>query len=182
MINFLEKHGRVLPVVVFQGEKLAEHYKNVTSIKSNTDIRSLVRFVAKQFNVTAKEMTQLQVSDYFPFPIKLLVPGVKYSIKIYLDRSPGKYDVFKNPDQEITKRNARGKEIRNYRLYVEALDRLRFVNESSEMLVKALDRDDLDVSERMGMTQVAFDIVSDLASKVGIDQHTYELAQLVLLQ
>lgn len=147
-------------------------------MRSNTDIRSLVRFVAKQFNVTAKQMTQLQVSDYFPFPIKLLVPGVKYSIKIYLDRSPGKYDVFKNPDQEITKKEMQ--EVRKLgitRLYVEALDRLRFVNESSEMLVKALDRDDLDVSERMGMTQVAFDIVSDLASKVGIDQHTYELAQ-----
>lgn len=62
------------------------------------------------------------------------------------------------------------------RLYVDALDRLRFVNETSEILTKSLEKDDLTVGERVAMTQVAFDIVSDLASKVGIDQHTYELA------
>jgi hypothetical protein len=178
MINFMKKNGIDIPVIVFQGEKLAEQYENVTSIGKNTDVRSLVRTIAKQFKVTAKQMTQVQVSEYFPFPLKLFFPGIKYDFKIYLEKEPGKYGVFKKPEQELSRQEMQQmRQMGITRLYVDALDRLRFVNETSEILTKSLEKDDLSVPERVAMTQVAFDIVSDLASKVGIDQHTYELAQ-----
>lgn len=178
MISFLKKNGKELPVIVFQGEKLAEQYENVTSIEKNTDVRSLVRTIAKQFKVTAQQMNKLQVSEFFPFPLKLFFPNIKYGLKIYLEKEPGKYGVFKKPDQELSRKEMQQMRTMGItRLYVDALDRLKFVNETSEILTKSLEKDNLSVPERVAMTQVAFDIVSDLASKVGIDQHTYELAQ-----
>lgn len=178
MITYMKKHGIEIPIVIFQGEKLAEQYENVTSIEKNTDVRSLVRVIAKEFKVTAQQMSKIKVEEFFPFPLKLFFSNIKYGLKIYLEKDTGNYGVFKKPGNEITRDEM--KQMRQMgitRLYVDALDRLKFVNETSEILTKSLEKDDLTISERVGMTQVAFDIVSDLANKVGIDQHTYELAQ-----
>ncbi|MGB0453892.1 MAG: hypothetical protein ACPGJV_09270 [Bacteriovoracaceae bacterium] len=176
ILKFLDKQNQKTPVIVFDGESLRKEYENVVALKNLTDVRALVRIVAKIFNISAKDMLDLEVEEFFVFPAKLFFPKIKYEMTIFRKDGANHKEIKKNESFAVDELNAI-KKSDDPNLYVHSLDRLKFVNMTSEIMISTLNKKNLSTEDRIIFTQISFDVVSDLVSKIGIDAHTAELAQ-----
>ncbi len=138
---------------------------NSILIKNKYDIKSLLQAMAKVLEVTAKEMASKAVPKYFPIPLKLFSQVNSSHCDIYFrnKKENFEYEYFKilEKDQPI------GDSLQNYisegvlHLYIDADERLRFINKASAAVVGELEREDLTSEERIEITQQGMGIVAE---------------------
>lgn len=161
--EFITTEGLVIPVVVLGEPK--KPLSNTIVIKNKYDIQSLLRSVAKVLEITAKDMAQLQVPKYFPVPLKLFSQLKKSHCDIFFrsKKDDFEYEYFKivEEDKDI------GISLKKYHdegvehLYIDASERLRFIDKTSGLIVEALNRKDISTEERVVITTQGMGIVAE---------------------
>lgn len=160
---FLEEHNLQIPVIVLgePGVPLA----NSIVIKNKYDIKSLLQSMAKVLEITAKDMASQAVPKFFPIPVKLLAEMEKSHCDIYFrnKKENFEYDYFKIIEKETGIAGA----LKKYEeegiedLFIDANERLRFINKTSGLIINELKREDLTNEEKMEITSQGMGIVAE---------------------
>lgn len=161
--NFLNDKGLDIPIVVL-GEPNVP-LKNSIIIKNKYDIKGLLMAMAKILEVSAKEMASMQVPKFFPIPLRLFSQiDTSHCDIFYRNKKENfEYEYFKILEKEIPI----GETLQKYieegveHLYIDADERLRFINRTSKAVVGELERDDLTADERVEITQQGMGIVAE---------------------
>lgn len=170
IINYLENKKSNLNMIVIGNEENLPN--NCISVSAKYDIRNIVRNAAKFLEITAKDMSELTVPDYFPVPVTLFKNMSKAGCNVY-------YQVKKSPEETdyVKIFNAGSKidlDVEKYinqgvsKFYVPALERLNFINQASDTIVERLNSSETTNDEKIeltieGMEVVATQVTSDEA-------------------
>lgn len=156
--------GLECPFAVIGSKSSISGSDGITTLPGNLDVKQLVRTIAGLFNISAKDMAELEVPDYYPVPIKLFQ---------YLEQAPCNVflKVSKNPRKSefavawekgtirrhtITEYIDRGFDV----LYVPAADRLKIINLASQVVVSTLDDPNLSKEQRLDVLEQGFEVVA----------------------
>jgi HD-GYP domain-containing protein (c-di-GMP phosphodiesterase class II) len=161
--EFLDSKGLSIPVIVL-GEP-AKSLKDCIVLSNKYDIKGLLQAMAKILELTAEDMVKVVVPKYFPVPINLFSQIDQTHCDIFYrnqkDEFEFEYFVILEKDIPI------GGALHKYHkegvehLYIDAEERLKFINKASSAVVGELERDDLTQSERLEITEQAMGIVAE---------------------
>lgn len=148
-------------------------------VPNSLQLKILIQSAAKALNITAKDMSQKVVPDFFPIPItyfKVIKRSVCHVYSQDLD-DPKKYN------QEIVKlEDFDEKFINNLvekgftHLYVNKLDRLEFVNNVTSELMSHLASNELSPDEEMSAADKSMELLSKKLLTIGMNEETIKLA------
>lgn len=160
--EFLNINELTIPVIVL-GEPNTP-INNSIIIKNKYDIKALLQSMAKILQITAKQMADLQVPKYFPIPIKLLSELKRSHCDIFFRRQKDdfefEYFVIVEKDEPIEENLGKYTKDGVEHLYIDADERLMFINKTSSLVIGELERDDLTDSERVEVTQQGMGMVA----------------------
>lgn len=153
-----------IPFVIIGNKSKISNTENVTTLPGNLDVKSLIRTIAGIFNISAKEMFQLEVPEFFPMPIKLFQYLETAPCDVYIQASKN----LRQPEfvkiwemgairrHVITEYLERGVEV----LYIPSIERLNVINQASKEIVAALDDPDLSKEQSLDLLEQGFEIVA----------------------
>ncbi len=152
-----------IPIIIlgqFEGE-----LKNGISIKNKYDIKTLLQSMAKILEISAKEMASMSMPKFFPIPLKLFMQIDRGHCDIYFRNAKDnfEYEYFKI----LEKDTPIGDSLQKYvsegveHLYIDANERLRFINQASKAIVGELNRSDLSDEEKVEITSQGMGIVAE---------------------
>ncbi len=158
------KSGVEAPVIVI-GVQSEVSKDEVSVLPASYNVRALVRTVAKLLGITAKDMAESVVPDFYPIPVKLFYSMNKIPCQVF-------YRVKKNKTESDYIQIARKGDslesgVRKYidegvnTLYVDKMFRLEFINTASEMIINRLETEDLGLDEKIEVTEQGIEIVAD---------------------
>lgn len=178
--EFLEERKLNIPILIL-GESDIE-VPNSILIKNRYDIKSILQAMAKILEVSAKEMASMRVPQFFPIPLKLFSQIDSSHCDIYFrnQKEDFEYDYFKILEKDIPIGDSLQKYIQEgvQHLYIDADERLRFINRTSKAVVGELERDDLSSEERIEITQQGMGIVAeDIFENHEISQEVAEVSK-----
>lgn len=148
-------------------------------VPNSLQLKILIQSAARALNITAKDMSQKVVPDFFPIPItyfKVIKRSVCHVYSQDLD-DPKKYN------QEIVKHEEFDEKFINNlvekgftHLYVNKLDRLEFVNNVTSELMSHLASKDLSPDEEMSAADKSMELLSKKLLTIGMNEETIKLA------
>jgi len=161
--TFLKSKNLQIPVIVL-GEP-NKPLDNSIIIKNKYDIKGLLQSMAKILEISAADMAHKSVPKFFPIPLKLFsqLESTHCDIFYRTRKESFEYEYFK-----IIEKDANiGENLQKYiqegveHLFIDAGERLRFINKASGAVISELDRDDLTIEERTEITQQGMGIVAE---------------------
>ncbi|MBT4790191.1 MAG: HD domain-containing protein [Halobacteriovoraceae bacterium] len=165
-----------IPIIVIGQSPLMQ--KVIVHIKSALEIKALIQAAAKALNVTAQEMAEAQVDDYFPIPIQHFYL-IKQSIcNVFLEDEdqPKQFKLFLNELGDIS-----ATEIKilisnkvSY-LHVEKINRLKFVTNINQEIAAKLELKDLNEDEKTVALEMSLSLLQEKMQRMGITDETVEL-------
>ncbi len=152
------------PMIVVGKKSEVSDSEGLITLPGNLDTKSLVKAVAKIFNITAKEMMDVKVSEYFPVPIKLFSYLETAPCDVFIQvNKPGKVAEYaKVWDASAIRRHVikeyieRGVQI----LFVPSDMRLKVINLVSTHVSLALDDKTLPKEKRLDLLEQGFEVVA----------------------
>ncbi len=161
--DFFNSSELETPLIIL-GSDQTSPLANCLVVKNKYDIRSLLQAMAKILEVTAKEMASMRVPKFFPIPLNLFSQMELAHCDVFFRKKKEnfEYDYFKiiEKDAPLQEQLQKYKEQGVEHLYVDADERLRFINKASKAVIGELDREDLRTDERMEITQQGMGIVA----------------------
>lgn len=175
--EFLQKTGKQIPLIVIGKSTLTD--PNVIHLASGLDIKPLVQNVAKALEVTAKDMAQMDVPEFFPIPINYFLALKRTVTDIYeenIDR-PNHFDK-KLPEYQEFNIEVIKKYIQEgtAHLYVKKNDRLKFVTNVTQELIAKIESKDLNDDEQIAATEMGQKLLTQKIGRLGITEETTQLA------
>ena len=146
----------------------APQYKNAISIKQGEEMRDVIRNIAKSSGITAKEMANLELPEFFEYSKDILVNG-DYPVEIFDLVDNAVYTKISEPGAPLDV-----EKIKSPSFYVKSVDRLKVLNFVSKEVVASMDRDAQSVEESVANTDSGYNLVHLLTS-MGIDKETQKL-------
>ena len=182
--EYLQDKKLNIPVIVIGDDK--QEISDVTHIKSSLDIKELIQNCAKSLNVTAKDMAELEVPEYFPIPLQFF-HCLKYSVvNVYchkfITNAEGEeletYDLIYAPfsdfdSAEISKLASEGQ----YNLFVKKEDRLKFVTNLTQELISVIEMKELNSNEQISAMEMNQNLLQLKITRMGITEETVKLAK-----
>lgn len=172
IIPKLRKSLPNIPILITGGQKT--DLANTEYIRNSLDVKSVVRTSAKMINVTAKQMSELEVPDFFSIDIEHFFQIDKTIHDIFL-LAPGDIGyklLFKthgNVDRDLIKNlQMSGEKV----LFVKSINRLAFVNYLTQMQVAKVDSSLLSSNEQVSASSMMNELVSTKLSDLGITPET----------
>lgn len=178
IVEYLKTKNLAIPVIILGHGKTPEGA--FAHIPNSLDLKSVIRNSAKALNITAQEMANKVVPNYFPIPIQYFT---------HLKRSV--CDVFATDFDDSSKYVKRINKLEEYTpdsitnmiaegvdyLYVDKLDRLDFVNNVTNELVVMLEAGELDENEQINAAEKGVELLSQKLKSIGINEETINLAK-----
>jgi HD-GYP domain-containing protein (c-di-GMP phosphodiesterase class II) len=178
LIDYVEKHQLNIPIVVIgPGAGVPGSFAHVPN---SLQLKILVQSAAKALGITAKEMTNKIVPDYFPIPITYF--------KV-LRRSV--CSVYSQDIDDEQKYNCRIEKLCEFQqafinqliaegvdyLYINKMDRLDFVNNVTSELMTELTADDLSEDEAISAADKGVELLSKKLLTIGLTEETISMAR-----
>lgn len=162
----LESKGVDIPVIVIGDRSQVSQTAKVVTLPANLNVTALIKRCAEILGVTAKDMIQKAVPDYYPFPLSLLETFNEAPCDIFIktSRHPAQADfvqVLKAGDS-IDKKISQYKEKGIPNLFIPSELRLKIVNQTSQVVMSKLDDPNLNTEERAKATEQGYEIVAGL--------------------
>lgn len=162
--NFLKQQKLDIPMVVV-GRQSNVSEKDCVVLPASFNIRSLVRASAKILGITAKDMIAKPVPHFYPIPIRLFFNLDRVNCDVY-------YRVKKSKDESehlliLPKDGKVWPRIKKYmdegvrNLFVDADQRLNFINAASEQLVDVLENKKASLEERVDALEQGIEISTE---------------------
>jgi len=172
--NIFESKQIKTPLFVMGNSGVPQEH--VTLFDSNIELKYVLQSIAKQINITAKDMIKRESPEYFPLPMEFMVPGWLASIDIYSLVSGSHEIVFKKDDVILEGTLEELEHTNNFQLYVKKNHRLKFVNNLTNQISAKLNDPNLSAEDRCKVTATGYQMVMEQARKIGIGESTMELA------
>jgi HD-GYP domain-containing protein (c-di-GMP phosphodiesterase class II) len=162
--NHLIQMKKKIPFIVV-GSQDDSIKNNFIAISNQFAIRELIRSVAKTLEITAKDMVKKPVPKFFPIPLSIIQEMNVSNCDVYyrVEKDAFEFDYFQilNIDEPI------GDKIKTFiqngieNLYVKAEDRIKFINHSTESILRALNQEDLVIEDRVKVLQESYTFLSE---------------------
>jgi len=175
---------RIVPVLEKQYANLQRLYVSsmdvidgCDNLANKYDIQKILRTIAKVQNITAKDMAQKKVPEYFPVPISFLnhIKTINYNVFIQGSDEGSYFPILEAGAQvSLNLEDLKAKDVK--KLYIKSQDRLKFINDSSMMMVKELSRKDISNSEKVTITKRAQGVIA--ANLFDSEEMSSELADI----
>jgi response regulator RpfG family c-di-GMP phosphodiesterase len=178
IIEFLKKENLQIPVIVVGPGK--EIPGTFATVSNSLQLKPLIQSCAKALNITAKDMSQKVVPDYFPIPVSYF-NVIKRSVCPVYSRDiddPKKYELRIEKLVEIdTALIKKFIEEGVTHLFVDKLQRLEFVNNVTAELIHTLSTEEVSPDEELSIAESGMGLLSKKLLSLGINEETISLAQ-----
>lgn len=139
------------------------------TLPNGLDLRGVVKGAASALGITAQQMVEKKVEDYFPVPIRYF-DWISYPLcNLFSKDGQLVCGAMLKLDRTLIK----GQEA----LYVSKLDRLQIVNQITSELVGRLEDKELNPDESIQAGASNLELVAHKLMKLGINEETIGLAQ-----
>lgn len=176
--QFLKARNLQIPLILIG--KPDESKKDLCYIENSLNIKALVRESAKALGITAQEMINKVVPEFFPIPISYFLVIKRPICPVYA----------RNIDDE-NKYDLRIQKLQNYEasyiedliregidlLYIDKMARLEFVQNVTSELIVTLASDELSTNEKLIANERGIELLSAKLMTIGITDETIKLAQ-----
>lgn len=156
--------------------ELIDHYSNAISVEE-LDFKSIVSIIAHESGVTAADMAGLRFQDFFPFKIELFEAEKILPVSLF-EYEDGMYRLLEEKGSAIkTKKLEELKATGTKFLYVDPVDRLKFLKQRTEEITKVLESADINLDTRIKATEGGIELVLEITREIGLEESTYGLIQ-----
>lgn len=177
LAKMIEDSGRKIPLIVIGKSTLTD--PKIIHLPSGLEIKPLIQQTAKSLDVTAKDMANQVVPDYFAIPINYFL-SIRRSVTDVYEESidhPGTYlkkiEEFQEFQPQLIKKYIQAG-VTN--LFVQKNDRLRFVTNVTQELVAKIDHLELNEDEQITAQEMGQKLLSEKLNRIGVNEETVELA------
>lgn len=171
----------LIPIVITGPLSSQFKDKKIINIQDSYDIKSLLKTVSQILGVTAKEMAQRPVPDYFPFSLQVFRFFDAFPCDVYfkISTSPIEHKYYRVFEKDgpvslakINKIYSEGHEV----LYIPSPDRLKFTNSASQKIFMTLTDTTISSSKKIEATERGFELTA--SSLFEDNQVTDEIVQM----
>jgi HD-GYP domain-containing protein (c-di-GMP phosphodiesterase class II) len=156
---------RIKGIIVVLMGPTEDPITGVTVLPNRYDIKNMLRAIASGLKVSAKDMANKEVGQYFPVPTELVSLMTKSHCQVFqrIEVSDGnfEYKTVVEAEELIIDQVIELREAGVSCLYVDANERLRFINRASTLLVDDLSRADLSRSEKLSIASQGQNVIAE---------------------
>lgn len=178
MVEFIQKRKLNIPIVeIGPGKEVPGCFAHVPN---SLQLKALIQGCARALNITAKDMAQKVVPDYFPIPILYFKVINRSVCPVYsqdIDDS-NKYHMRIDKLVEFNEKTISAMVDEGVdKLYIKKLDRLEFVNNVTSELMNQLESSQLSVDEEMTASDKGIELLSKKLLSIGLNEETIKLSK-----
>jgi flagellar motor component MotA len=175
-LNQMLKDKFVKPIT-YVSAKTPEKYSELTLFGQDIKVKELVSTIAKKMGITAKYMSEQDVGEYYPLPIKYLLPGWQATQTIFKKNTQSEYVAALAKGKIFTKEFIDSHTHFFPELYCKSSMRLEVINSFTSNIQDILDSEILSNEDRFIQTEIAFDMISESVRNIGLPETTMSLAK-----
>ncbi len=180
--QYIDKYELNIPMVVL-GKNLTLD-RTIIQVDEVPTVKDVVKNVAKLTGVTARQMAEYQVPEYYPIDIEYFDFIENFPCKIF-NRIRNPQDVKSFVHEELFDDGAKIdkskfdnlKKDGITRFYVESTKRLNFVNGMNSQVVHKLNDLNISAEEKMDLTNEAMDIVGHRVKEMGLTKDVIQISE-----
>lgn len=140
-------------------------------------IKTLIQACANILQVTPLQMFEKDVGEFYPIPLSMIMPGLQLVCPVY-KKVEDEYNLLLDKDQHLHQEViVLLKNVGIDEVYVEAKNRLKFINSLTVQITDFLRIDRTTIKEKVENTSRGFEMVREMARKMMMDEETIHLAQ-----
>ena len=178
IITFLQRKNLAIPVIVIgPGPEVPGSFAHMAN---SLQLKTMIQAAARALKITALDMTNKVVPDFFPIPITYFKVLRRSICPVYskdLDH-PKKFNkrIEKLREFDESFINSLITEGVDY-LYIDKMDRLEFVNNVTSELMATLADEELSEDEGISAAEKSVELLSKKLLTIGITEETISLAR-----
>lgn len=136
MNSFLKSYGIKTPLIIVGGnsEEIENKNKNATGLHSKFDIRALLKKSASILNVTAKQMAELQVGEYYGIKLNSVENLINVPCTMYRQNG-NEFKILAFNEDKFESGLKTARELSIEKIFVKSRDRLVIVNAVTSVIV-----------------------------------------------
>lgn len=178
IIEYVKEKDLKIPVIVIgPAQDLPPCFSH---IPNSLQLKPLIQAAARALNITAKDMSNKIVPDFFPIPI-LYFNVIKRSVCPVFAQDiddHNKYHLQVDKLVEFDEKLVKGMVEQGItHLYIDKLDRLDFVNNVTSELITLLENGDLSPDEEISASEKNMELLSKKLLTIGVNEETIKLAK-----
>jgi HD-GYP domain-containing protein (c-di-GMP phosphodiesterase class II) len=162
--NHLKETNLDIPLVVIGDKSETKNNDRVITLPGNFNIKKLIKTIADILGVTARDMINKIVPEYYPIPLKMFLNARTSPCEIFHKVSKShidsEYIKFLEKDISIEGKMDKYLDLQIEKVYVLAQDRLTFVNMATAVLFDSL-KNTTDPKEVVQVVEQGFEILAD---------------------
>lgn len=169
--QFIEQGKLKTQLIILGPTKVSVH--QATIYEENVEVRDVIKKCAVLLGVTAKAMAEKDVGEFYPIKLSILCPNLVLVCPIYKKNAEGEYVKFLDVESKlhpeiltIIKSTGDGQ------IYVQAGQRLKFVNSITMFLAELMADDRLSLEDSILFANNSYNIVRDAARRMMISPIT----------
>ena len=177
MVEYVQKSGLNIPIIeIGPGAEVPGCFAHVPN---SLQIKILIQSCARALGITAKDMSQKEVPDFFPIPLIYFKIIKSPTCDVYsrdeIDSNQFKVLIKKSAPIESAMINEL---IQNNvsDLFVDKLERLEFVNYLTSEIMALLTKTEISVDEEITATDKSMELLSKKLLTIGVNEETIKLA------
>jgi HD-GYP domain-containing protein (c-di-GMP phosphodiesterase class II) len=172
--DFIAKHKLDTPLIVI-GESPLQG-EQVVHLNSALDIKELITKAAKGLNVTAQDMVNKHVPEFFPMPIQHFRLINQSICDIYREEG-NEYKLYLNALQEFSQVNLKQCIAEGHNsLFVKKENRLKFLTNINQEIASKLELKEINQDEQMTAVEMSQSLLQEKISRLGLTEETIELS------
>jgi hypothetical protein len=173
-LRSLTKDKAKKPIMIVQGIKESP-YEEIIAFSREVEVKELVQTFAKKFGITSAFMASQKMDQHYPLPAKYILPGWQAIYPVLIKDEQGKLISLLKEKEFFTK--VLLDKIKTQDIYVQADLRLEFVNMFTKGLGDLLSSKTLSDDQRVEQTDLAFNMISQSFTTVGLPETSMVLAK-----
>jgi HD-GYP domain-containing protein (c-di-GMP phosphodiesterase class II) len=176
LIDYLKLNKLSIPVIIVGPGA----FVGSTHVANSLDLKDLIKTAASALKITAKEMSEKVVPDYFSIPISFLKNIIRPVCPVFI-KDPKNTDGYKlefNKLEDIDQ-NTVDELIKNkvVEIFVNKMERLAFVSNITAELMSHLEANELSEDELISAVDKSIELLSTKLLTIGLTPETIELAK-----
>ena len=173
--DYLAKANITIPMIIIGTSHIDK--ADVVHLESSLDIKGLIQASAKALNVTAKNMANLEIPDFFEIPIQNF-QLIAYTIcDVYRQEESEEHKLFLKTFDEVSQNDLKDLMTQKVSsLFIKKEERLKFVTNINQEIASKLQLKDLNEDEQINAVEMSQELLQEKIERIGITPETVELA------
>lgn len=173
--------SKKIPLVIVGEKSEISNTPEVITVPGNLNIQFFLRSVAKALNVTAADMANEDVGEFYPMALKVFIGLSKAPCNVYYKISkPGEdseYSLVWSKDQAIDKKFDKFKDLKIFSLYIPSSERLSITNLVTTTISQKVRDKNLTRDDRLEAVESGFELMAQsLFSSEEVSEEVLEIS------